>query len=199
MASGGVPSPDGVRIRPYRPADHNACRRLWAELVEHRGALYGPSRPASSRGGQQDRSGTDDAGAGFEEYLTRLDLSGLWVADSPPDGVVGFVGLTLDGAAAGSVDPVVVTRDRRGSGIGRALLATVAAEARRRQLSQLTVSPSARDQAALRSLHAAGFGSVSTVTLAYTLGHAGSRDGATRGHSSEPETAVDLYDLRFHS
>jgi GNAT superfamily N-acetyltransferase len=184
MASGGLPGPDGVTVRTYRPADHNACRRLWGELVEHRGALYAMAE--RNRG---------DASAGFEEYLTRLDLSGLWVADAPPTGVVGFVGLTLDGSA-GCIDPVVVTRGRRGQGIGRALLATVAAEARRRSLAQLTISPSARDQAALRSLHAAGFGSVSSVTLSYALRRP---DGARRGHSEEPDAALDLYDLRFRS
>ena len=198
MASGGVPSPEGVRIRPYRAADHKAGRRLWRELVEHRGELYAqPDR--SGRGG-----GDGDSGAGFEEYLTRLDLSGLWVADSSADGVVGFVGLTLGGPSgegrgeptAGCIDPVVVTRRLRGHGIGRALLATVADEARRRGLTQLTVSPWARDQAALRSLHAAGFGSVSSVTLAYTLARP---DTPSRGHSAEPDAALDLYDLRFLS
>jgi GNAT superfamily N-acetyltransferase len=181
MTNGGGPGPpEGVTIRPYRPADHNACRRLWGELVEHRGELYG----------RADGAGGADAGVGFEEYLTRLDLSGMWVAHAPQDGVVGFVGLTLDGRA-GAVDPVVVTRRLRGRGIGRALLSTVAAEARRRGLAQLTISPSARDHAALRSLHAAGFGAVSSVTLSYALRGA----GRSNGH----EEPLDLYDLRFHS
>jgi GNAT superfamily N-acetyltransferase len=174
----------GVTVRAYRPADHNACRRLWAELVEHRGELYGPDETRAGRGAP------GDSGAGFEEYLTRLDLSGMWVAQSERDGVVGLVGLTLDGGA-GAIDPVVVTRPLRGRGIGRALLGVVAAEARRRGLGQLTVSPSARDHAALRSLHAAGFGSVSSVTLSYPL----RRSGRPGGHD-EP---LDLYDLRFRS
>jgi GNAT superfamily N-acetyltransferase len=172
----------GVKVRPYRPADHNACRRLWGELVEHRAELY-------PRGGQRDgdRGGTD-ASAGFEEYLTRLDLSGLWVADSA-DGVVGFIGLTLDGSAA-AIDPVIVTRPRRGRGIGRALLSTVASEARRRNLAQLTVSPSARDHAALRSLRAAGFGAVTSVTLTFAL---------RGGQSSAADDPLDLAGLRFHA
>jgi hypothetical protein len=71
------------------------------------------------------------------------------------------------------------------------LLSTVAAEARRRGLSRLSVSPSARDHAALRSLRAAGFGAVSTVTLSLALTRGG-RSGGT-------EEPLDLYDLRFHS
>jgi GNAT superfamily N-acetyltransferase len=157
--------------------DHNSCRRLWGELVEHRGALYGEPGPA-------------DASAGFEEYLTRLDLSGMWVADSAEQGIVGFVGMILDGRA-GEVDPVVVTQRQRGRGIGRALLTKVAEEARRRGLRQLTISPAARDQVALRSLHAAGFGAVSSVTLSYAFDRP--------GQSSAMDEPLDLYDLRFHS
>jgi GNAT superfamily N-acetyltransferase len=179
--------------------DHNACRRLWGELVEHTGELYGRSRARSNGNGDTE---DDDPGAGFEEYLTRLDLSGMWVAESSDDGIVGFVGLiaspsytqvrgAADDGRAGSVEPIVVTRSHRGRGIGRALLATVANEARRRGLSQLTVSPSARDHAALRSLHAAGFEAVSSVTLSYAL---------TRvGQSGAQDEELDLYDLRFHS
>jgi GNAT superfamily N-acetyltransferase len=177
MTNGGGSAPPGVTVRPYRPADHNACRRLWGELVEHRDHLYG----------QADAGRAGDASAGFEEYLTRLDLSGMWVAQSS-DGVIGLVGLTLDGSAA-AIDPVVVTRRLRGRGIGRALLATVADEARRRGLSRLVVSPFARDHAALRSLRAAGFGAVSNVTLSYAL----------KGRSPADAEPLDLYDLRFHS
>jgi GNAT superfamily N-acetyltransferase len=177
MTNGGGSAPPGVTVRPYRPADHNACRRLWSELVEHRDQLYG--RADAGRGG--------DAGVGFEEYLTRLDLSGMWVAQSS-DGVVGFVGVTLDGSAA-AIDPVVVTRRLRGRGIGRALLATVAQEARRRGLSSLSVSPFARDHAALRSLRSAGFGAVENVTLSYAL----------KGRSPGNPEPLDLYDLRFQS
>jgi GNAT superfamily N-acetyltransferase len=172
----------GVRVRPYRAADHNACRRLWGELVEHRAELYPRGGPT------EDHRGRTDASAGFEEYLTRLDLSGLWVADSP-DGVVGFIGLTLDGSAA-AIDPVIVTRRQRGHGIGRALLSTVASEARRRNLAQLTVSPSARDHAALRSLRSAGFGAVTSVTLTFAL---------RGGQSSATDAPLDLAGLRFHA
>ena len=165
---------DGVTVRPYRPSDHNACRSLWGELVEHRGALYGTPPPAGS-----------DPGAGFEEYLTQLNLSGLWVADDEETGVVAFIGLMLDGRS-GYVDPVVVTESMRGRGIGRALLGKVAEEARRRGLHRLRVSPSVRDTAALHMLHASGFSNVNTVTLAYDL----SGGGAS-------EETLDMFGLRF--
>jgi GNAT superfamily N-acetyltransferase len=165
----------GVTVRPYRPSDHNACRALWAELVEHRGALYGSAPAAGS-----------DPGAGFEEYLTQLNLSGLWVADNEETGVVAFVGLMLDGRS-GFVDPVVVTGSMRGRGIGRALLAKVADEARRRGLHHLSVRPAVRDAAALHMLHASGFSTVATVTLTYDLS----------GQGGPPADTLDLFGLRF--
>ena len=168
-------SQPGVTIRPYRPSDHNDCRRLWAELTRHRNGLYG--EPTLS-----------DAGAGFEEYLTQLNLSGMWVAEGGR-GVAGFIGLMLDGRT-GEVDPVVVADGMRGRGIGRALLGRVVEEARRRGLRRLTVSPSVRDLAALRSLHTAGFDTVATVTLAYNL-------GAAPGAPADAESTLDLHHLRF--
>lgn len=172
-----VAAPAGVTIRSYRPLDHNACRRLWGELAQHRHSLY------------QLQDDPLEAEAGFEEYLTQLNLSGMWVAEAE-DGIAGFVGLMLDGRV-GAVEPVVVTARHRGRGIGRALLAKVADEARRRGLTQLTISPAARDQAALRSLHTAGFGTVSSVTLSYAL--------TASARVPAQDASLDLYDLQFDS
>jgi len=165
----------GVTIRAYRPSDHNACRALWGELTEHRTRLYGEPAPSER-----------DPGAGFEEYLTQLNLSGMWVADHNEDGVVGFIGLMLDGRA-GEVEPVVVISLMRGRGIGRALLLKVADEARNRGLRRLTVSPAVRDVSALHTLHSAGFGTLASVTLSYDI-------AGTRG---TPSGSMDLYDLSF--
>jgi GNAT superfamily N-acetyltransferase len=173
-----VAAPAGVTIRAYRPLDHNECRRLWGELARHRHSLYHALEDPP------------DAEAGFEEYLTQLNLSGMWVAEVGDEGVAGFVGLMLDGRV-GAVEPVVVTARLRGRGIGRALLAKVTDEARRRGLTQLTISPAARDQATLRSLHTAGFGTVSSVTLSYAL--------TNSGRLSSQDAALDLYDLHFDS
>jgi GNAT superfamily N-acetyltransferase len=169
---------NGVTIRGYRPADHNSCRRLWAELTEHRDRLFGVAAP-----------GETDAGAGFEEYLTQLNLSGMWVADHDEHGVCGFIGLMLDGRT-GAIEPVVVTSPMRGHGIGRALRAKVADESRRRGLRRLTVSPPVRDLAALRALHTAGFGTLATVTLSFDLGGDG-RPAKSRG------STLELFDLNF--
>jgi GNAT superfamily N-acetyltransferase len=155
-----------IPIRGYRPSDHSACRRLWAELTaEHRarypGTQFGPT-------GEAVDVDPADPGAGFEEYLTRLDLSGMWVAHHSEDGVVGFVGLILRGRA-GAVEPVIVTEHRRGRGIGRALLEHVADQARRRGLRELSISPALRNAEAIHCLHRSGYDTAATVTLTLDL------------------------------
>jgi GNAT superfamily N-acetyltransferase len=150
-----------AKIRPYRPTDHGAARSLWVELTEQHRELY-----------DDPGFGGPDPGAAFDEHLTRLDLSGLWVAEDADELVIGLVGLVLKGRA-GEVEPIVVTRSHRGQGVGRALLAHVAERARERGLGYLTISPTSRNEAALRSFHAAGYGVLSAVQLTLDLGKRG--------------------------
>jgi GNAT superfamily N-acetyltransferase len=127
-----------------------------------------------------------ESGAGFEEYLTRLDLSGMWVAHHAEEGVVGFVGLILHGRA-GAVDPVVVTRSRRGEGIGRSLIEYVGDQARQRGMRELTISPSLRNIEAIRCLYRAGFDAAATITLALDL----------KGREGQWRDGVDIHGERF--
>lgn len=149
---------DTVTVRPYRPVDHAAGRQLWGELTERHRELY--ADPAH---------GGADPTAAFEEYLTRLDLSGVWVADHPPDGVIGLVGLVVDGRR-GAVEPIVVADRHRGRGVATTMLGFLAGEARRRGLTSLTVSPETRNVEAIGCLHAAGFTVLSSVELTMDLG-----------------------------
>ena len=170
-----APSRTTVGVRPYRPADHGACRRLWAELTEQHSELY------------EDPSLTSpDPGAAFEEYLTRLDLSGMWVAEDRGEGVVGFAGLILAGRS-GEVDPVIVARHRRSQGIGRMLLEHVADQARRRNLKELHISPALRNVEAIHCLHAAGYDQLARVTLTFDLS----------GRRGDWRDDLTLHDKRF--
>jgi len=165
-----------VTVRSYRPSDHNACRRLYAELTLQHHDMYGEDV-------------RNDDGAAFEEYLTRLDLSGLWVADHADDGVIGLVGLLIKGRA-GEVEPVVVTASHRHKGVGRKLLRHVAAEARKRNMTALTISPASRNVDAIRSLHAAGYDVVSSIELTLDLDR----------HPHEwQEEGLELHELPFRS
>ncbi len=167
-----------VTIRPYRPLDHPQCRALWAELTQEHRDLY-----------RDPGYGGADLGAGFEQYLTRLDLAGMWVAEHPEEGVVGLIGLVLGGDAGRDavVEPIVVDGRLRGRGIGRALLDHVAAQARKRGLAQLSISPESRNLEAIRCCHAAGYEVLSSVTLTLDL--------APREHAWQD--GLDLHELRF--
>jgi GNAT superfamily N-acetyltransferase len=162
-----------VAIRPYRPTDHSVCRTLWAEYAEMKRELY--QQPAN--GG--------DPGAGFEDYLTRLDLSGMWVAEHPEDGVIGLIGLILVGRT-GEVNPVVVTQRHRSRGVGSALLDHVAGQAKRRGLRQLAIIPDSRNLAAIKTLYGAGFDLLASVRLTMDL----------TGAIKETDE-MDLHGLRF--
>src|SRR4029453_14505560 len=93
-----------VTVRSYRPSDHSAGRRLYAELTHQHNNMYG-------------EAGKNDDGAAFEEYLTRPDLRGLWGPDHADGGVIGLVGLIMRGRG-GEVEPVVVTASHRHKGVG---------------------------------------------------------------------------------
>lgn len=140
----GSPATPQVIVRDYAGSDYGACRSLWAELTQYHGSIYGdPS------------VGGDDPGAGFDDYLAMPQRTGSWVAESQGR-VIGLTGL-LDHGASGEVEPVVVAEAVRGRGIGRMLIGRVVEEARARGYEYLAIRPVARNVAAVRRFHAAGF------------------------------------------
>jgi GNAT superfamily N-acetyltransferase len=140
----GSPVTPGVIVRDYADGDYRACRALWAELTEyHRGIYRDPS------------IGGDDPGAGFDGYLAMPHRIGSWVAELHGR-VVGLTGL-LDQGASAEVEPVVVTEAARDHGIGRRLISRVVEEGRARGYEYLAIRPVARNVAAVRRFHAAGF------------------------------------------
>ena len=138
------PATPEVIVRDYAEDDYGACRSLWAELTEYHRSIYGdPS------------IGGDDPGAGFDDYLATSQWTGSWVAVSH-SGVVGLTGL-LDWGTSAEVEPVVVAEAARDQGIGRMLIRRVVEEARARGYEYLAIRPVARNVAAIRRFHAAGF------------------------------------------
>jgi GNAT superfamily N-acetyltransferase len=80
---------------------------------------------------------------------------GSWVAESRGR-VIGLTGL-LDRGTSGEVEPVVVAEAARNRGIGGMLISRVVEEARARGHEYLAIRPVARNVAAVRRFHAAGF------------------------------------------
>ncbi len=138
-----------MEIRPYRPADRDACRALWRELTQHHRDLYGDP----SIGGA-------DPGVHFDEYLEHPKFAGAWVAEEGGE-VVGLTGLLRDGTEA-EIEPVVVSAAHRARGVGRRLIERMLEEARARGARSVSIRPVARNALAIRRFHAAGF---------RTLGH----------------------------
>lgn len=147
MTVSGQPDPPAtskIIVRDYAEADYSACRSLWVELTEYHRSIYGDS----SIGG-------DDPGAGFDDYLAESHRMGSWVAETHGE-VVGLTGL-LDRGSSGEVEPVVVAEAARDQGIGRMLISRVVEEGRARGYRYLAIRPVARNVAAVRRFHAAGF------------------------------------------
>jgi GNAT superfamily N-acetyltransferase len=145
-----------VTIRRFRDDDAAACRALWAELTRWHRALY-----------DDPSIGGDDAGAGFDDYVREFAEARLWVADRAGS-LVGLVGLILRGRQA-EVEPVVVSFDARGHGIGRALVETAVDAAQARGASQVKVSPVARNAQAIGFFHELGFTKLGHVDLLLDL------------------------------
>jgi len=145
-----------VDIRGYSEEDRGACRGLWVELTEQHRAVY-----------DTDTIGGDDPGAHFDRHLERVGPANLWVAVRD-EAVVGLTGL-LERDDMVEVEPVVVTRRLRGSGIGRALVDHVIAEARRRQIPLLSVMPVARNSDAIRFYRESGFNVLGFVEMMIDL------------------------------
>ena len=141
-----------MTIRPFEEQDASACRALWAELTRSHRALYDDA----SIGG-------DDPGSGFDDYLGEFAGARKWVAERGST-VIGFVGLIIRGKQ-GEIEPVVVSFDARGQGIGRLLVQTAVDAARAEGVDQLKASPVARNSHAIDFFHSLGFTALGHVDL----------------------------------
>jgi GNAT superfamily N-acetyltransferase len=141
-----------VTIRPFEDEDAGACRALWGELTRTHRALYDDA----SIGG-------DDPGSGFDAYLGEFAGARKWVAERGGS-VIGFVGLIIRGKQ-GEIEPVVVSFDARGQGIGRSLVQTALDAAQAEGVDQLKASPVARNSHAIDFFHSLGFTALGHVDL----------------------------------
>jgi GNAT superfamily N-acetyltransferase len=148
-----------VTIRPFEDQEAGPCRALWGELTRAHRALYDDA----SIGG-------DDPGSGFDAYLGEFAGARKWVAERGGS-VIGFVGLIIRGKQ-GEIEPVVVSFDARGQGIGRSLVETAVDAARAEGVDQLKASPVARNSHAIDFFHSLGFNALGHVDLLLDFRHA---------------------------
>ena len=145
-------------VREYRSADLQACRLLWVQLVEHHREIY--SDPTI---------GGDDPGAGFDDYLALPDRVITWVA-AEGDSIVGLAGL-LWADEESTIEPVVVERRHRRTGVGRRLIETAIDESRRRGAKYVNIKPVARNATAIQTFHELGFRTLGHLQLFMSLEH----------------------------
>jgi hypothetical protein len=74
--------------------------------------------------------------------------------------------------------------------VGRTLLRHVASEAKKRNMTSLTISPASRNVDAIRSLHAAGYDVVSSIELTMNL---------DRHPDAYQRDGLELHELQFRS
>jgi len=142
-----------LTIRLYATADYEACRALWVELTQRHRDIY--ADPTIGGG---------DPGAGFDAELADKALDSLFVAEA--DGcVVGMAGLLCQGDVEAEVEPVVVTADCRGCGVGAALVEAAVRRASELGVRYVGVRPVARNVDAMGFFSRCGFGIVGRVEL----------------------------------
>jgi N-acetylglutamate synthase-like GNAT family acetyltransferase len=145
-----------MTVRGYRDADRDACRALWLELTQTHRDLY--SAP---------EIGGDDPGSYFDEHLELVGADNVWVAER--DGtIVGFTAMISKDSHA-ELEPIVVSGECRGQGIGRALAEVVISTARERGMRQVIVRPVGRNAEAIGFFHARGFEAVGQIELILDL------------------------------
>ena len=164
-----------MRIRIYRAGDLDACRSLWAQMVQRHRDVY------------DDQSiGGDEPGLEFDQHLRQVGADHTWLAESE-GGVVGFASLIVKDQEA-EIEPIIVAREHRGKGIGERLIERAVEEARKLKLIYLYVKPVARNEEAIPFFHKCGFRTIGHIQMFIWL------------DESEPKAwkdGLDLFGKRF--
>jgi GNAT superfamily N-acetyltransferase len=141
-----------VDVREYQSDDLDGCRNLYAQLVEHHREIY-----------NDPTIGGDDPGGGFDAYLALPERVVTWVA-TDGNTIVGLTGLLWEGEES-TIEPVVVDRRYRRTGVGRRLINTAIEESHRRGATDVNIKPVARNASAIQAFHELGFRTLGHVQL----------------------------------
>jgi GNAT superfamily N-acetyltransferase len=140
-------------VRKYQACDREDCRGLWLKLTQWHREIY-----------RDPRIGGDHPENYFDEHLAKVGPEQLWVAEENTK-VVGLVGLMNSLYNEVEIEPLIVSRAYRGKGVGKQLIQTVIAEARKRGLRTLNVSPVARNVSTIEFLYKLGFKNLGQIRL----------------------------------
>jgi GNAT superfamily N-acetyltransferase len=107
-------------------------------------------------------------GLEFDKHLSLVGSERIWVATSGEE-IVGLVSLIQDDQQA-EVEPIVVSSQHRGRGIGQELLKCAIEQAKTLGVLCLTVKPVARNEEAISFFYDAGFKTLGHIQLFMWLG-----------------------------
>lgn len=139
-------------VRKYRKSDRARCRSLWRELAEWHREIY-----------QDQTIGGEHPENYFDKHLSKVGPNRLWVAVHNSL-TVGLVGLIVEENEA-EIEPLIVSKDYRGKGVGKQLIATVISEARKIGIRILSIKPVARNAETVKFLYKQGFKNLGHVEL----------------------------------
>jgi len=140
-------------IRKYQSADREQCRGLWRELTERHREIY-----------RDPTIGGEHPEDYFDKHLAKVGPEQLFVAEYK-NKVIGLIGLMTGLYEEVDIEPLIVSRAYRGKGVGTKLVEAVIAEARRRGLRSLNVSPVARNVDTIKFLYKLGFRNLGYIQL----------------------------------
>lgn len=156
-----MPDPSGHEWLPAKcggaPVDLEQCRALWTQMVQHHGSIY-----------DDPSIGGEDPGAEFDSHLDLVGPEKIWGVESGGE-LVGMTALVVRDQEA-EIEPVIVSSDSRGKGIGRALLKHAVEEAKKLGVLCLGVKPVARNEGAIRFFHDCGFNTLGHIQMFMWLG-----------------------------
>ncbi len=143
-----------VIIRNYvGESDLRGCALLMRELTDWHAELH--QRPPKSWGPLE---------SDYDRDLDTLDPSLFWVAVHGSR-VIGLVGLIIKNPIEAEVEPIIVTSEFRGKGIGERLLEKAITEARTRGARVVAVKPVARNTNTIQFFYKHGFTFLGDVEL----------------------------------
>ena len=146
-----------MRIRLYRDEDREACRSLWAEMVQRHRDIY------------DDQSiGGDDPGLEFDIHLQSIGSDHLFVVELQGE-VVGLTSLIQNDQEA-ELEPVIVSSKHRSKGIGAKLIDHAVEEAKKLDVLCLYVKPVARNKEAVAFFYDCGFRTIGHIQQFMWLG-----------------------------
>lgn len=143
-----------ITIRDYQNTDFSVCRSLWEELAQHHRKIY-----------EDPTIGGDDPGQGFELFMSNAQRPATWVAEVEGQ-VVACAGLLLYGnGEEAEIEPVIVSANYRGKGIGTKLIRHAVEEAKKFGVRFLSIRPVVRNEEAFHLFVREGFNLVGHIDL----------------------------------